>query len=140
MKNNDLEELCTQLANMGKQLDVMKRYVFSKVHFEQEIENLRNMKRVHELNSDDWLRIEIYLNDSARGFMFSFRDHYPNLKEKDLQLCMLIKLDFNNSELTHFYGISAESVKHKLLILKSKLGIEKSHLSAREYIKMWVSE
>lgn len=128
------------LENTEKQLGLMKRYVISIMQFEQNLDNIKKEKTVNSLSNDDWVKIELFLNDSARGFMSSFRESFPNLKESDFQLCMLLKLDFSNQELTHFYGIKHESIKHRLLMLKSKLGIENSPFSAREYIKMWLKD
>ena len=48
---------------------------------------------------------------------------------------MLLRLGLSNQELKHFYGIELESVKHKLLMLKRKLGIESLSISARAYIR-----
>lgn len=128
------------LENTEKQLGLMKRYVISIMQFEQNLDKIKKEKTVSSLSNDDWVKIELFLNDSARGFMSSFRESFPNLKESDFQLCMLLKLDFSNQELTHFYGIKHESIKHRLLMLKSKLGIENSPFSAREYIKMWLKD
>lgn len=134
---SDIEKKCIQLDNLEKQLHVMKCYVISKMKFEQELELLKNHKRIHDITNDDWIEIELFLNETANGFMTSFRESFCNLKEKDFQLCMLLKLDFCNQDLTRFYGIKLESVKHKLLMLKTKLGINKEQISARDYIKMW---
>lgn len=128
------------LENTEKQLGLMKRYVISIMQFEQNLDKIKKEKTVSSLSNDDWVKIELFLNDSARGFMSSFRESFPNLKESDFQLCMLLKLDFSNQELTHLYGIKHESIKHRLLMLKSKLGIENSPFSAREYIKMWLKD
>lgn len=133
----NLERQRNQLMHTERELSMMKNFVLSKMQYGQELEQLRNEKRIHELSQDDWLELELFLNESASGFMTEFRECFPWLKEKDFQLCMLLKLDFNNQELTRFYGIMLESVKHKLLMLKSKLGIEKSSFSARDFIKSW---
>lgn len=128
------------LENKEKQLSMMKRLVISRLEYEEELDKLKNKKRIGELSNSDWLEIELFLNNSAMDFMTTFREAYPDFKESDYQLCMLLKLDLKNQELARFYGIQQESVKHKLLVLKSKLGIEDSQLSAREYIKMWLKE
>lgn len=129
-----------QLENTEKQLAILKQYVISKMQFAQDLDKFKKQKKVNDLTSDDWLEIELFLNDTVAGFMTSFRESFPGLKESEFQLCMLLKLDFKNQDLARFYGIRQESIKHKLLMLKSKLGLEKSSFSAREYIKTWIKD
>lgn len=141
MKHNmNLEKQRILLESTEKQLSVMKNYVVSKMNFEQELKILKSERKIHDLDNDDWLEIELFLNDSAMGFMSSFREEFPNLKKSDYKLCMLLKLGLSNQELARFYGISLESIKHKLFMLKPKLDIDESSFSAREYIKMWLKE
>lgn len=136
----DMEKQYMQLENTEKQLAILKQYVISKMQFAQDLDKLKKQKKINDLTSDDWLEIELFLNDTVAGFMTSFRESFPGLKENEFQLCMLLKLDFKNQDLARFYGIRQESIKHKLLMLKSKLGLEKSSFSAREYIKTWIKD
>lgn len=132
---SEIERQKLMLENSHKQLSVMRKYVIFKADFEHKYEQIRSMNRTDDLTGDDWVEIEVFLDETHSGFMESFRKSHPDLKEADYRLCMLLKLDLNNQELKRFYGIEQESVKHKLLVLKNKLGISALPVSARDYVK-----
>ena len=87
------------------------------------------------MTDEDWDELESFLDNVCQGFMSSLRSRHPDLKERNFRLCMLLRLGLSNQELKRFYGIELESVKHKLLMLKRKLGISDLRVSARDYVR-----
>ena len=102
---------------------------------EDRIESIRRNGMAVSMTDEDWDELESFLDNVCQGFMSSLRSRHPDLKESNFCLCMLLRLGLSNQELKHFYGIELESVKHKLLMLKRKLGIESPSISARAYIR-----
>lgn len=109
--------------------------VLSKIDFARKIEALREVETNTKLSEKDWYEIEIYLAEFAPGFMERLRTQHPNLKEKDIRFCMLLKLELNNQELLRFYERGLQAIKQRLLNLKTVLGIEGKNISTREYIR-----
>ena len=111
------------------------RIMNSKVSLVHRLESNRRNGMAVSMTDEDWEELESFLDKVCQGFTSSLRSRHPDLKERNFRLCMLLRLGLSNQELKHFYGIELESVKHKLLMLKRKLGIESLSISARAYIR-----
>lgn len=123
------------LKSREQQIGLFKKMVLSKIDFARKIEALREVETNTKLSEKDWYEIEIYLAEFAPGFMERLRTQHPNLKEKDIRFCMLLKLELNNQELLRFYERGLQAIKQRLLNLKTVLGIEGKNISTREYIR-----
>lgn len=133
--NKLLEIERIQLENKEKQLALMKSYFLLKSHHEKQLHEFKTQLKTADLQEEDWLEVEIFLNDNFSNFVILLRNAYPNLAENDVRDCMLLKIGLTNSEMERFYSISLPSVKQRLLRLKNKLGISEKTISAREYIQ-----
>lgn len=122
------------IESRERQIRFYKGYIMSKIDFVKELDELRNQKTARCLTASDWLDIEAILNEIVPGFMESLKEKHPDLKEKDIQFCMLLKLGFNNNEFLRFYGRGLQAIKQRLLNLKPVLGIEGKDFSTRDYI------
>lgn len=118
-----------------KQLSLMRSYILEKADFYNIYTELKSKKKISEISDDDWFQIESYLNESSSDFVILLRERFPHLKENDVRYCMLLRLGFKNTELERFFGIQLQSVKHNLQILRTKLKITDSGLTARQYIQ-----
>ena len=59
---------------------------------------------------------------------------YPNLRDKDYQFCMLVRLDFSIKNLANIYGIAEVSLKQKLVTFKERLDIPDKSMSFKQFI------
>lgn len=143
MEKNKMEYLLHESENektkliiesRERQIRFYKDYIMSKVDFERELYDLKNQKTAKSLTAQDWQDIEAVLNEIVPGFMESLKKKHPDLREKDIQFCMLLKLGFNNNELLRFYERGLQAIKQRLLNLKPVLGIEGKDFSTRDYI------
>ena len=62
------------------------------------------------------------------------KEAYPNLREKDYQFCMLVRLKFPNKDLANMCGISEPSLKQKLVDYKERLKVPDGGLSFKQFI------
>lgn len=122
------------IESRERQIRYYKGYIMSKIDFSKELDDLKNQKTARCLTASDWLDIEAVLNEIVPGFMESLKEKHPDLKEKDIQFCMLLKLGFNNNDLLRFYERGLQAIKQRLLNLKPVLGIEGKDFSTRDYI------
>lgn len=118
-----------------KQLALMKSFFLLKSDYKKQLDEYKSNLRITDLQEEDWLVIEIFLNENFSNFVTLLRNTYPNLMENEVRDCMLLKIGLTNPEMERFYGISNPSVKQRLLRLKNKLNISEKTISAREYIQ-----
>jgi len=78
----------------------------------------------HSFNlDDDWDEFRMYFEQVHHDFLGNLKKRFPDLTNKELRLCALLRLNLNIKETTSLLGISAESVKVARYRLRKKLGL-----------------
>ena len=71
-----------------------------------------------KITDEVWKEIEKLLDCYGNGLVRKLRQQYPDLKEEDIQLCMLLRLKLNNAVISNIYNVSVAAVKKRKLRLK----------------------
>lgn len=81
---------------------------------------MRNEKK--NLRDEEWKELFIIVNLLHENFVDRLLISFPKLKNEDLKLCCLTKLQFTNEEISSFLCIQEESVIKRKQRFKSKIG------------------
>lgn len=73
------------------------------------------------LTPHDWEEVEHTLDAIDGNRICYLREHFPDLKEEDIQLCILTRLRLTNRAIGNIYGISISAVQHRKLKLKKEI-------------------
>lgn len=73
------------------------------------------------LNPKEWADVERTLNAIDGNRFALLREHFPTLKEEDVQLCILTRLQLSNRSIGNIYGLTISAVQHRKLKLKKDL-------------------
>ena len=65
--------------------------------------------------------VERTLNAIDSDRFVRLRQRFPDLREEDLQLCILTRLRLTNRAIGNIYGVSISAVQHRKLKLKKEL-------------------
>ncbi len=103
-------------------------------HFRQSIEEQKKSGKHITLTPEDWTEIAGFLNAMSDDFLSRLKEAYPNLREKDYQFCMLVRLKFPNKDLANMCGISEPSLKQKLVDYKERLQVPAGGMSFKQFI------
>lgn len=115
--------------------ELLRKYIFQKVDIVCKLKSVNGDKSPHVvLDDDDWKEIEEYLNVASDKFVERFRTEFPNFKEKDIQMFMLLRIELPAKTIANIYCISEKSVRQKLFMLKKKVGLDSSSRSLRTFI------
>lgn len=137
-KERQLEEQLheEEMKHKEVQLSTMRGYILKKIDVAQKLAKLREMKQGHvELANEDWEEIRVFLASFDGDFVERLQKEYPNLHEEDIRLMMLLRLKMSAKTMALVYGISEKSIRQKLFVYKSKVGIEDKKISLREFIE-----
>ena len=116
-------------------MEQMRNYIKKIVNFQQKIEKEKGAQKKHiVLDDNDWNEIQAYLDACDGSFVTRFKEHFPDISEKDYRLCLLLRCGFTNSDLEMVYSITHQAIKTKQRLLKISLGIEDETVSLRKYI------
>ena len=96
-------------------LSVFQNYLLDRVC---EISDSLTEDEEIKITDEVWKEIEKLLDCYGNGMVRKLRQQYPDLKEEDIQLCMLLRLKLNNAVISNIYNVSVAAVKKRKLRLK----------------------
>ena len=128
------EQYSRDIENKNTQLALMRKMVMEKYDFHKRLEEQRKSGRHITLAPKDWEEISSFLEVVSDSFPERLRKAFPNLREKDYQFCMLVRLGFSGRDLADIYGIAETSLKQKLVDFKQRLDIPDKSVSFKQFI------
>ncbi len=129
------KNIALALKNRKLQIATMRKILMAKIPFLQKIREHQDNTHSILIDDKDWREVTDFLNGSDNLFVKRLTRTHRELTEKDIQLCMLLRLQLTTAQLSSVYCISEDSIKKKLLRLKEKTGI--SDASMRTYIEQF---
>jgi len=89
------------------------------------VDNDRLVKELREkcrvLETGEWETLEQMCESTYSNFVSRLLGICPTLTKQELHLCMLIKLRFNNAQMSEIFGVNTTSVSQKKFRLKKHL-------------------
>lgn len=89
------------------------------------VDNDRMVKELREkcrvLETGEWETLEQMCESTYSNFVSRLQGVCPTLTKQELHLCMLIKLRFNNAQMSEIFGVNTTSVSQKKFRLKKHL-------------------
>ncbi|NTV02969.1 MAG: hypothetical protein HGB04_09365 [Chlorobiaceae bacterium] len=73
------------------------------------------------------------LTEADSAFISMLQKKHPNLNQRELRICLLIKLDYNSRDISRMMGLSVRGIESTRYRLHRKIGIEK-HRSLKTYL------
>lgn len=93
-----------------------------------------SIERHVALTEHEWAEVERTLNVIDGDRFGRLRERYPDLKDEDIQLCILTRLGLTNRAIGNIYGISISAVQHRKLKLKKEAFDEKNPETTLEQV------
>lgn len=109
------------------------------------VDNDRLVKELREkcrvLETGEWETLEQMCESTYSNFVSRLLGICPTLTKQELHLCMLIKLRFNNAQMSEIFGVNTTSVSQKKFRLKKHLSDTlQDGLSDEMTLDRWVAE
>lgn len=124
-----------ELEKQSATIELLREYIVQKVDIICRLKSFDGKSSHHVvLNDQDWKDIEEFLDITSDNFVKRIREKFPDFKEKEYQMLMLIRIDLPTKTLANIYGISEKSVKQRLLVFKKKVGLYDPTLSLRDFV------
>lgn len=123
-----------EIKYKDNQITLMRTLVMKRCAFRKKIEEQKKNGKHITLSPEDWEEITAFLNATSDNFLIRLMKAYPNLRERDYQFCMLVRLKFSNKDLANIYGIAEVSIKQKMVDYKKRLNVSVAGLSFKQFI------
>lgn len=128
IKNKEL-----QLANIRSFL-LKKIDIIRKLNNENDKDEIKDSMKSVVLDDNDWEELEVFLDNADNMFVKRIKAQFSTLTKKDLRFLMLIRLRLPVHKIAEIYHIKDSSVRQRLFLLKSKIGLKSGDDSAKEFI------
>ena len=103
------------------------------------VKELRERCRI--LKDREWEILEQMCESTYSNFVSRLQGVCPTLTKQELHLCLLIKLRFNNAQMSEIFGVNTTSVSQKKFRLKKHLSDAlRGGLSDEMTLDRWVAE
>lgn len=86
----------------------------------------RILKYIQRSPSSNWSEFELRFTAVNQSFYKKLKKNYPSLKQTDLKLCALIKLNFQSKDIAKLLGIEVKSVHTSRSRLRKKLNLSRN--------------
>ena len=118
-KTSALRELLDMISSLD--IDTAKKSIM--------IENCRNMINTEMIEK----RLNIELTTTDSEFLSKLQKKHPNLNQRELRICLLIKLNYNTRDIARSVGISTRGMESIRYRMHKKIGLLK-HQSLKSYL------
>ena len=115
----EVETQREQLRQRDASVDFLKGIIYQRSEVVQKLSTHPDRHIV--LTDKEWEEVEHMLDIIDNGRLTRLREEYPDMKEEDVQLCILTRLQLTNRTIGNVYAISISAVQHRKLRLKKEV-------------------
>ncbi|MCR4033823.1 MULTISPECIES: tetratricopeptide repeat protein [Flavobacterium] len=124
--SSDIDGYTENLQNKEKQISILEEELeeiknFAK-HSENEKNKLQQMLSSHIMTDENWSAFKKEFINQYSDFYHTIIENFPEVKESNLKIIMLEKLNLNYYEMSNLLGVTVDAVKKNKQRLKKKLG------------------
>ena len=105
-----------QLRQRDATVDFLKNFIYQRSEVVQKLS--ASGDRYISISKGEWSEVERMLNAIDGNRFARLREQHSELKEEDVQLCILTSLRLTNRTIGNVYAISISAVQHRKLKLK----------------------
>ena len=96
------------------------------------------LQNAEEIIEKTWKEAEDLLNYTDNHFMRKLRKAFPNLREEDYRLCLLVRLRFSNETIGSIFSITKSAVqKRKSTLKKQGFRENNSNISLEQFLELF---
>lgn len=131
-KESELSALREKEARLRNKEHELREAIFRRISFFHKLPSLHIdntseeslPSRKIELTDAEWREVRLAVNDGFDHFTTRLQQVYPQLTEKEIDFCCLVKINVNMQDLSDIYCVGKAAItKRKYRIKKEKLGI-----------------
>lgn len=125
--SSDINTYAEYLKNKNKQISILENELeeiksSSSIYQEEEKIKLLEILNSHLMTDENWSAFKREFIKQHGDFYNTVMENFPELKESNLKIIMLQKLNYNNYEISSLLGVTIDAIKKSKQRLKKKLG------------------
>lgn len=125
IKNKELTESALRIIEKDEFIANIKKKL-SKQKDKVDVNVIKRILRSIQGNpTSNWAEFEARFTTINQSFYNNLKTKFPNLRQTDLKICALVKLNFSSKDMSKLIGISIDSVNTSRSRLRKKLGLSR---------------
>ncbi|MFB9076327.1 tetratricopeptide repeat protein [Flavobacterium procerum] len=125
--STDISTYAEYLKNKNKQISILENELeeiksSTSIQSEEEKVKLQEVLSSHLMTDENWNAFKREFIKQHGDFYNTIMENFPELKESNLKIIMLQKLNLNNYEISSLLGVTTDAIKKSKQRLKKKLG------------------
>jgi hypothetical protein len=125
--SSNIETYTEYLKNKNKQISILENELeeiknSASTQLEEEKLKLQEILNSHLMTDENWNTFKREFIKQHGDFYNTVIENFPELKESNLKVVMLQKLDLSNYEMANLLGVTMDAIKKSKQRLKKKLG------------------
>ncbi|WP_289661117.1 tetratricopeptide repeat protein [Flavobacterium panacagri] len=125
--SSDIDYYAENLQSKDKQISILEGELeeiksSATKYLEEDRSKLQEMLGSHLMTDENWSAFKREFIKQHNDFYNAIMENFPELKESNLRIIMLQKLNLNYYEMSNLLGVTVDAVKKSKQRLKKKLG------------------
>lgn len=125
--SSNINTYSQHINNKDKQISILENELeeiknSASGHLDEDKIKLQEILNSHLMTDENWNAFKREFIKQHGHFYNTVMENFPELKESNLKIIMLQKLDFNNYEMSNLLGVTIDAIKKSKQRLKKKLG------------------
>lgn len=142
-KEAELSALREKEACQRNKEHELREAIFRRISFfhklpslQTDTENSSLLNRKIEVTDTEWKEVRSAINDGFDNFAVRLQQAYPQLTEKEIHFCCLVKINVNMQDLSDIYCVSKAAItKRKYRIKTEKFGVSDENSSLDQVLQ-----
>lgn len=123
-KSSEVAGKSLSIAKQSEMIDKIQGILDSENDFNKLKSEIKKAIKINEVNKHEWETFETNLNQIHNEFIINLTKKYPNLTQKDIKLCVYLKMNLSSKEIAPMMNISFRGVELHRYRLRKKLSLE----------------
>lgn len=124
-KHRELLAKSLQMTQEKEWMNNLIKEIKSNNHLHTESKKIINTIEDRLSANKDWNEFEQWFTNIHSGFLSNLKAQYPDLIKREIELCILLKLEMSTKEIANLTHLSAESIEVYRSKIRRKLKLEK---------------
>lgn len=122
-KSSEVAGKSLSIAKQSEMIEKIQRILDSEKDFNKLKTEIKKVIKINEVYKHEWETFETNLNQIHDEFITKLTKKFPNLTQKDIKLCIYLKMNLSSKEIAPLMKISFRGVELHRYRLRKKLNL-----------------
>ena len=124
-KSSEVAGKSLSIAKQSEMIENIQTILDAETDFNKLKNEIKKAIKINAVNKNEWETFETNLNQIHNEFIIALSKKFPDLTNKDIKLCIYLKMNLSSKEIAPILNISFRGVELHRYRLRKKLNLNK---------------